>query len=1779
MFIVGRVRKGASDIIDVAILVCDMMKTGSRRSQVVRSRLSAGLLVLLLLQSMSAYAFDSVPISGNIVLVENPAEAGARDAWNETPFRDIAVLEPFSHQSLSDYSDVAVIINNRSTESRTIGYAFAVARNIPPERVLLLTNESTPTAETINPEQFDDYFAAPILEMLQQRNLTELNVLVTTMGVPLRVNGGTNARAAFDSEIALIGGPLSAYIHANWWIDSDYGPAADNEMEKFSRADQGYYLVTRLTGYDVETALALIEKANNSLGQRGLSVLDLATNRNGSGYKYWNDYLYTTDSNLNAMGLPVHFNQNSTFITDMDDVMMYASWGSNDGSWNSNYLPNSGFDTADVAWSTGAENWQGVDPQLSPGEQWWWTRTTETTRNGNGAIEGRLDSAPCATAAAENTNGLLAEYFDNNGVSYNSSLMPDLTGRTVDFSRHEANIDWAVTGGIWAGLDNRFSDYWSVRHTGILHIPTAGNWTFYLDSDDGAKLWIDGVEVVDNQGVHGMREISNTTWLAAGEHHLRTEFFEHGGHAGLHLKWQGPGVSKQVIPTTALTRGSSDPVRGSDLIHHWTFDHSSGDVATDSVGTADLNFTGTNGGQWRGCVLGNCAIFDGVNDFAKVDVNDSVTDFTVSLWVQANHTGQSRYSSVIAVNDVAGDDESFQIMTSGGSPGDWEVYHNVSYGFGAVDPTYWQHLVVTFSNDTVYQYLDGVEVRVTPVPNGTINSIELYKFGVNRAGNTYYTGAIDEVQIWDAALSEEEVADVHDEIIWICPSFNSTGTPTAHVEQVWDFGAELQGHAWILYGYSMTEGWLEGDWWLEIESLDANGSTLSVNQSDSRAFSDDWQSRTVRFRPHENATQFIVRQVAELQDGTYNGSVFFDTLNLRAIRPHFTWIDGSIAETAVSTGGRSFSWGTSYGQSLVVDLLEDGTSGVKGYVYEPYLGAISDPSILLPVYASGYTMSESYAASNVLLSWMGTVVGDPKMAPYADLLHDVNVSEVRAPDRLSIGVTGTLEVLLENLAPAQAHGSLVVQQRTNAEVIATVPLVIPGGNDAGSRLILSVNVTPTRSDYVEFVVVWIPTDDNSERTYENNFATLNHRVNTAPSIDSISCSTLTPFRGGVLTCTVEASDEFGVTSAEWYWSASDATTVINTVTGYSTDGGQTWRFSISFPENISLGNVSTSVTVWDEQGLFFSIDGPTLVIHDAVATWFGPHVAGVDVEPWGGTSQTADSATGFVRGRMHVVTTCVLDLDHDVNSQSPHIEVDGVALPDTALVSYSGGQACYATTWTPLAGTPLDDVKMTLAEGGQLIRERLLTPIDLPPTVELSIREVGSGEVRHHLKGHQDGMFVLLLDEDDPTEFPGLELRIEWPGSGPQSMMVDGRSDVTGLSSITAGPGLEQGEATVTARITEGSWVNMTWQWTFSVIITPPQLSEPVVCATDASSDEVVRGEAATVWVSTQAGRSIDRGQVILERNSNSISTVVSVVVGIPPARCTPSSNPGDIHLRLDLTADWIERSFPLGTSELSVVLTDIDGLSGSSTVSIEVEGAKPSLDLSALPLAVVGGKGQLLIIGIEDADGFAGTVCDILLIDDDGLTRISDSWVPDETGVHFVEWQPPKIDLSPYYLEVGCLDGDGHAVGAEWSFSHNEAPSENETDEGEGEDDLSVSKGLAIGSAALVVLLVIIIGTTALLISLRRGEPEQEMFDDELPVDAWSQSAGEISDEIIAEMAGIDAPAEGPSTENEKVLDILEAEVEPEENTDEEVDVLLTVEAVEVDDVEEPSDDTSESE
>ena len=86
------------------------------------------------------------------------------EVWNQTPFPSIAVPQGFDFLSVYDYSDVAVLINNNSEESRTIGWAFVTARNISSDRVFIFENQSAPTKETINRDQFTTFLRNRLLK-------------------------------------------------------------------------------------------------------------------------------------------------------------------------------------------------------------------------------------------------------------------------------------------------------------------------------------------------------------------------------------------------------------------------------------------------------------------------------------------------------------------------------------------------------------------------------------------------------------------------------------------------------------------------------------------------------------------------------------------------------------------------------------------------------------------------------------------------------------------------------------------------------------------------------------------------------------------------------------------------------------------------------------------------------------------------------------------------------------------------------------------------------------------------------------------------------------------------------------------------------------------------------------------------------------------------------------------------------------------------------------------------------------------------------------------------------------------------------------------------------------------------------------------------------------------------------------------------------------------------------------------------------------------------------
>ena len=138
-----------------------------------------------------------------------------------------------------------------------------------------------------------------------------------------------------------------------------------------------------------------------------------------------------------------------------------------------------------------------------------------------------------------NTGGLTATYFNN--MDFTDEALNRLDP-TIDFNWGNGSPDPVIDV-------NTFS----VRWEGFIEVPTSGSYTFYTNTDDGVRLWVNGQLIIEDWTVHAPKEISASINLSAQTKiPIKMEFFENGGGAVAQLRWSSNNISKQIIPSLRL---------------------------------------------------------------------------------------------------------------------------------------------------------------------------------------------------------------------------------------------------------------------------------------------------------------------------------------------------------------------------------------------------------------------------------------------------------------------------------------------------------------------------------------------------------------------------------------------------------------------------------------------------------------------------------------------------------------------------------------------------------------------------------------------------------------------------------------------------------------------------------------------------------------------------------------------------------------------------------------------------------------------------------------------------------------------------------------------------------------------------------------------------------------------------------------------------------------------------------------------------------------------------
>ncbi len=158
--------------------------------------------------------------------------------------------------------------------------------------------------------------------------------------------------------------------------------------------------------------------------------------------------------------------------------------------------------------------------------------------------------------------GIKGEYFNNMDLAG----VPVLT--RID---PQINFYWNPGPNPPPGVNE---DSFSVRWTGEVEAPFSEPVTFITGSDDGVRLYFDGVLVIDDWTDHDRTENrSEPIELVAGQTYgIVMEGYENAGEAEWQLYWQSPSMSRQLVPQAALSppikAGSPKPSNGAVDVKH-----------------------------------------------------------------------------------------------------------------------------------------------------------------------------------------------------------------------------------------------------------------------------------------------------------------------------------------------------------------------------------------------------------------------------------------------------------------------------------------------------------------------------------------------------------------------------------------------------------------------------------------------------------------------------------------------------------------------------------------------------------------------------------------------------------------------------------------------------------------------------------------------------------------------------------------------------------------------------------------------------------------------------------------------------------------------------------------------------------------------------------------------------------------------------------------------------------------------------------------------------------
>lgn len=206
------------------------------------------------------------------------------------------------------------------------------------------------------------------------------------------------------------------------------------------------------------------------------------------------------------------------------------------------------------------------------------------------------------------------------------------------------------------------------------------------------------------------------------------------------------------------------------------FDEGAGPVAHDRSAHGN-DGTLLNGTAWGAGVAGGALAFDGVNDILDVASSASVdvtgAELSILFWANVDDSKSGGDHVLVdkawATNAMAEPFYQYGVEFSANGNKSFDLFFAVGagtrrgpYSMKPPGTGVWTHVAFTYDGAKVKGYLDGVEKLSVAVSGRIPSRPTALRLGVDGASAQPYKGLLDDVRIYDRALSAAEISTLRD---------------------------------------------------------------------------------------------------------------------------------------------------------------------------------------------------------------------------------------------------------------------------------------------------------------------------------------------------------------------------------------------------------------------------------------------------------------------------------------------------------------------------------------------------------------------------------------------------------------------------------------------------------------------------------------------------------------------------------------------------------------------------------------------------------------------------------------------------------------------------------------------------------------------------------------------------------------------------------------------------------------------------------------------------------